>query len=75
MLGVLFVGFCGFLSFVGGGVWVSYGGLLAVVVLVLFFVLVCGGWWCVYLRVFLLGVGVCREVARRFINWIYALHT
>jgi hypothetical protein len=58
MLGVLVVGFCGFLSFVGG-VWVSCEGLLTVVILVLFFVLVCGRWWCVHLRVFLLGVGVC----------------
>ena len=30
-------GFCGFLSFVGGGVWVFVGVLLAVVILVLFF--------------------------------------
>jgi len=52
MLGVLVVGFCGFLSFVGGGVRVFVGVLLAVVVLVLFFVLVRRVRRCVYLRVF-----------------------
>jgi len=75
MLGVLVVGFCGFLSFVGGGVWVFVGALLAVVILVLFFVLVRRGRRCVYLRVFLLGVALRRGVVRRFINWISALHT
>jgi len=59
MLGVLVFGFCGFLSFIGGGVWVFVGVLLAVVILVLFFVLVRRERRCVYLRVFLLGVGVC----------------
>jgi hypothetical protein len=75
MLGVLVVGFCGFLSFCVGVCGFLAGVLLAVVVLVLFFVLVRRVRRCVYLRVFLLGVGVCRGVARRFINWIYALHT
>jgi hypothetical protein len=30
MLGVLVVGFCGFLSFVGGGMWVLCGGFVGV---------------------------------------------
>jgi hypothetical protein len=75
MLGVLVFGFCGFLSFVGGGVWVFAEGLLTVVILVLSLCWCagCGGVCiCVF---FLLGVGVCRGVARRFINWISALHT
>jgi len=49
MLGVLIFGCCGFLSFVDGGVWVSCGGLLTVVVLVLS---LC---WCAEKR----GVDVC----------------
>jgi hypothetical protein len=49
MLGVLVVGCCGFLSFVDCGVWVSCGGLLTVVVLVLSL------YWCAEKR----GVGVC----------------
>jgi hypothetical protein len=73
MLGVLVFGFCGFLSFVDGDVWVSCGGLLAVVVLVwsLCWCAGCGGVGvCVF---FLFGVGLRRGVARRFINWISAL--
>jgi len=75
MLGVLEIGFFGFLSFVGGGMWVLCGGFVGCVILVLSFCrcVGCGG---VCIGVFfLLGVGVCREVARRFLNWIYALHT
>jgi hypothetical protein len=58
MLGVLVFGFCGFLSFVGGGMWVSCGGLLTVVVFGLVFVLVRREERCGCLRVFLLGVGL-----------------
>jgi hypothetical protein len=75
MLGVLVVGFCGFLSFCVGVCRFLAGVLLAVVVLVLFFVWCagCGGVCiCVF---FLLGVGLRRGGARRFINWISALHT
>ena len=75
MLGVLVVGFCGFLSFVGGGMWVLCGGFVGCVILVLSFCR-CVGCEDVCICVFfLLGVGVCRGVARRFINWISALHT
>jgi hypothetical protein len=37
MLGVLEIGFSGFLSFVGGGVWVLCGGFVGCVILVLSF--------------------------------------
>jgi hypothetical protein len=60
MQGVLVCGFCEFLSF-DGGVWVFVEALLAVVILVFVFVSVRRVWWCVYLRVFLLGV--CSYVA------------
>ena len=56
-------------------VWVSCGGLLTVVVFGLVFVLVRREERCGCLRIFLLGVGLCREVARRFINWISALRS
>ena len=75
MPGVLEIGFSGFLSFVGGGMWVLCGGFVGCVILVLSFCRCagCGGVCiCVFLR---LGVGLRREVARRFINWISALHT
>jgi hypothetical protein len=52
MQGVLELGFSGFLSFVGGGMWVLCGGFVGCVILVLFFVLVRRVWRCVYLRVF-----------------------
>jgi hypothetical protein len=52
MPGVLEIGFSGFLSFVGGGMWVLCGGFVGCVILVLFFVLVRRVWRCVYLRVF-----------------------
>jgi len=52
MLGVLVVSFCGFLSFCVGVCGFLAGVLLAVVVLVLFFVLVRRERRCVYLRVF-----------------------
>jgi hypothetical protein len=57
MLGVLVFGFCGFLSFC-----VGVCGFLRRVVdcgcFGLVFVLVCWGWRCGCLRVFLLGVGM-----------------
>ena len=58
MLGVLEIGFSGFLSFVGGGMWVLCGGLVGCVILVLSFCrcVECGDVCiCVFLR---LGVGV-----------------
>ena len=48
---VLEIGFSGFLSFVGGGMWVLCGGFVGCVILVLFFVLVRRVWRCVYVRV------------------------
>jgi len=64
---------CGFLSFLcvflRGGAWLGCVGFR-----VLSIGKVCGVCRyvciCVFLRV---GVGLCREVARRFINWISAL--
>jgi hypothetical protein len=58
MLGVLEIGFSGFLSFVGGGMWVLCGGFVGCVILVLSFCrcVGCGGVCiCVFLR---LGVGL-----------------
>jgi hypothetical protein len=74
MLGVLVLGFGGFLSFCVG-VWVSCGGLLTVGVLVLFLCWCAGNGGVGVCVFFLLGVGLRREVARRFINWISALRT
>jgi hypothetical protein len=74
MLGVLVLGFCGFLSFCVG----VCGFLRRLVDCGYFgFVLVptCREERCVYLRVFLLGVSLRCGVARRFLNWISALHT
>jgi hypothetical protein len=75
MLGVLGFGFCGFLSFCVG----VCGFLAGACWLWLFwfcFLCWCAGCGSVCIGVFfLLGVGVCREVARRFLNWISALHT
>ena len=61
---------CWFLSFLSvfwlGGVWLGCVGCC-----VLSVGKVCGVCRCAYLRFLLLGL--CREVARRFINWISAL--
>ena len=54
---VLVLGFCGFLSFCVG-VWVSCGGLLALVVLVLFLCWCAGGGGVGVCVFFLLGVGL-----------------
>jgi hypothetical protein len=74
MLGVLVFGFCGFLSFCVGVcgflrrlVDCGYLGFV-------FCVGVPRAGVCIGVF-FLLGVGMRREVARRFINWMSALHT
>ena len=63
---------CGFLSFLfvfwRVGAWLG-----CVSCCVLSIGKVCWMCRCVYLRVFLLGIDLRREVARRFINWISAL--
>jgi hypothetical protein len=60
MLGVLVVGFCGFLSFVGGGMWVLCGGLVGCVILVLSFVGVSGVEMCVS-ACFFVSASACAE--------------
>ena len=60
MLGVLEIGFSGFLSFVGGGMWVLCGGFVGCVILVLSFVGVSGVEMCVS-ACFFSSASACAE--------------